>query len=126
MKTFFRLLAATTVALAAVPALAQQTSGTITGLVIDPQGMAVPGTTVTAVDASTGFSRTDVSDGEGLYHLNAIPVGSYDVVAELPGFTRVERKDIAVNVSETTNLNLTLRLAQVAETVTVVGETPRF
>jgi hypothetical protein len=124
MTTFFRLLAATTVALAAVPALAQQTSGTITGLVIDPQGMAVPGTTVTAVDASTGFSRTDVSDGQGLYHLNAMPVGSYDVVAELPGFTRVERKDIVVNVSETTNLNLTLRLAQVAETVTVVGETP--
>ena len=68
--------------------------------------------------------RSDVSDSEGLYHLNAMPVGSYDVVAELSGFTRLERKDIAVDVSETTNLNLTLRLAPVAETVTVVGDTP--
>ena len=124
MRIFLRLLAAMTVALAAVPAVAQQTTGTITGLVIDPQGMAVPGATVTAMNAATGFSRSDVSDSEGLYHLNALPVGAYDVVAELPGFTRLERKDILVDVSETTNLNLTLRLAQIAETVTVVGDTP--
>ena len=53
-----------------------------------------------------------------------MPVATYDVVAELPGFTRLERRDISVDVSQTTNLDLTLRLAQVAETVTVVGETP--
>jgi hypothetical protein len=123
MNTLVRLLAAL-ITLAAVPTFAQQTTGTITGLVTDPQGMAVPGTTVTATNAATGFSRTDVSDGEGLYHLNAMPVGTYDVVAELQGFIRLERKDIVVDVSETTNLNLTLRLAAVAETVTVVGETP--
>jgi len=125
MKTCVRLwAAAVVVALAAVPAIAQQTTGSITGLVMDPQGKAVPGVTVTAVNAATGFSRTDVSDGDGLYHLNAMPVGNYDVAAELPGFTRLERQDILVDVSETTNLNLTLRLAQVAETVTVVGNTP--
>ena len=52
MKTFVRLLGAIAVVLAAVPAGAQQTTGTITGLVIDPQGMAVPGVTVTAVSAA--------------------------------------------------------------------------
>ena len=124
MKTLVRLLASLAITLAAVPVLAQQTTGTITGRVIDPQGMAVPGATVTAMNTATGLVRTDVSDSEGLYHLSAMPVGSYDVVAELSGFTRLERKDISVDVSETTNLNLTLRLAQVAETVTVVGETP--
>jgi hypothetical protein len=124
MKTFVRLLAVIVVTLAAAPAIAQQTTGVITGLVLDPQGKAVPGVTVTAVNAATGFSRTDVSDGDGLYHLNAMPVGVYDVVAELAGFTRLERRDIVVDVSETTNLNMTLRLAPVAETVTVVGDTP--
>ncbi|PYR81718.1 MAG: hypothetical protein DMF87_04350 [Acidobacteria bacterium] len=102
MKTLVRLLAALLMTLAAAPTSAQQTTGTITGLVLDPQGMAVPGTTVTATNAATGFSRTDVSDSEGLYHLNAMPVGTYDVVAELPGFIRLERKNIAVDVSETT------------------------
>jgi hypothetical protein len=124
MKTFVRLIAAAAVALAAVPALAQQTTGTITGRVIDPQDTAVPGATITATNMATGFVRSDVSDGEGLYHLNALPVGTYDVVADLPGFTRLERKGIAVDVSQTTDLNLMLRLAQVAETVTVVGDTP--
>jgi hypothetical protein len=124
MKTLIRLLAALAVTLAAVPTFAQQTTGTITGRVIDPQDMAVPGATITATNTATGLVRSDVSNGEGLYHLNAMPVGTYDVVAEIPGFTRLERKDIAVDVSQTTDLNMTLRLAQVAETVTVVGDTP--
>ncbi len=91
---------------------------------LDPQEIAVPGATITATNPATGLVRTDVSDSEGLYHLNALPVGTYDVVAELPGFTSLERKDIIVDVSQTTVLNMMLRLAQVAETVTVVGETP--
>ena len=124
MKTLLRLSAALVVTLTAVPTFAQQTTGTIAGRVLDPQGMAVPGASITATNTATGLVRSDVSDSEGLYHLNAMPVGSYDVVAELSGFTRLERKDIVVDVSETTNLNLTLRLASVAETVTVVGDTP--
>ena len=124
MKMLVRLLATCVVMLAALPTYAQQTAGTITGRVIDPQGMAVPGATITAMNAATGFVRIDISDSEGLYHLNAMPVATYDVVAELPGFTRLERKDISVDVSQTTNLDLTLKLAQVAETVTVVGATP--
>jgi hypothetical protein len=124
MKTLVRLVTVITLTLMAVPAIAQQTTGSITGLITDPQAMAVPGVTVTATNTETGFARTDVSDGEGLYHLNAIPVGTYDVVAELSGFTRLERRSINVDVSETTSLNLMLRLAPVAETVTVIGDTP--
>ena len=124
MKTLLRLLAASAVILAAVPTYAQQTTGAIAGRVLDPQGMAVPGATIAATNTATGLIRSGVSDTEGLYHLNAMPVGSYEVIAELSGFTRLERKNIGVDVSETTNLNLTLRLAPVAETVTVVGDTP--
>ena len=124
MKTLASVLAAVAVTLATCPAFAQQTTGTITGLVIDPQGMAVPGATVTATNTTTGLVRSDTSSNQGLYRLNALPVGVYDLVAELSGFTRLERKGIAVDVSETTDLNLVLRIAQVAETVTVVSETP--
>src|ERR1700741_4718853 len=90
MKMLVRLLAAVAVTLAAVPTFAQQTTGTITGPVLDPQDMAVPGVTVPATNTATGLVRFDVSDAEGLYHLNALPVGTYDVVAELSGFTRLE------------------------------------
>ena len=124
MTTLARVLAVVALTLAACPSFAQQTTGTITGLVIDQQDIAVPGATITATNTATGLVRGDVSDGQGLYRLNALPVGTYDVVTELPGFTSLERKGIAVDVSETTNLNMTLRIAQVAETITVVGDTP--
>ena len=53
MTTLVRLLGALAVTLAAVPSFAQQTTGTITGRVIDPQGMAVPGATITAMKPLT-------------------------------------------------------------------------
>ena len=124
MKTLARVLAVLGMTLAACPLFAQQTTGTITGRVIDPQGIAVPGATLTSTSTATGLVRTDVSDDQGMYRLTALPVGTYDLVAELSGFTRIERQGLVVNVSETTSLNLTLRVAQVAETITVVGDTP--
>jgi hypothetical protein len=109
---------------AAGPVLAQQTTGNINGRVLDDQGAAVPGTTVTATNTETGFVRTVISDSEGIYRLSALPVGTYNVVAELQGFTRVEQRAIVVNVAQTTDLNILLRIAQVAETVTVTGVSP--
>jgi hypothetical protein len=47
----------------AAPALAQQTTGTITGRLVDGQGAAVPGVTVTGLNTQTGFIRTSVTDG---------------------------------------------------------------
>jgi outer membrane receptor protein involved in Fe transport len=124
MRRFTRLLLVLLFASAAVPALAQQTAGNITGRVLDDQGAAVPGATITATNTQTGFVRTDVSDAEGLFRLNALPVGSYDLVAELQGFTRIEQKGVVVNVAQTTDLAIQLRVAQLAETITVTGESP--
>lgn len=66
-------------AFTAAPALAQQTTGTITGRVVDDQGGAVPGATVTANSPATGFSRTAISDAEGVYRLSALNVGQFDL-----------------------------------------------
>src|SRR3954467_6155253 len=103
---------------------AQGTSGTITGRVLDQQGSAVPGVSVTAKSATTGFTRTEVSDAEGVYRLSALPVGSYDVTAELQGFTTVSKKGVEVNVAQTQSVDFPLKVAQLAETVNVTGATP--
>src|SRR5436305_15007204 len=92
--------AAVLVLLGCAPAFAQQTTGSVTGRVVDQQGSAVPGATLTAKSPSTGFTRTEVSDAEGLYRLNALPVGIYEVTAELQGFQTVAKKDVVVNVAE--------------------------
>ncbi len=108
----------------AVPAAAQQTTGNITGRVTDQQGGALPGVTVTATQANTGFSRTVVTDGEGLYRLTGLPIGNIDLTMEITGFAKLERKDLVLNVSQTLNLDVQLTVASMSETVTVSGDTP--
>ena len=126
MCRLFRVVCAVVaLALAAAPAaFAQQTTGNINGRIFDDQGAAVPGVTVTAKSSQTGFTRSDVSDAEGLYRLTALPVGSYDVTAELQGFTRFETKGIVVNVGQTLDVNVPLKVAGLQEAITVTGATP--
>jgi hypothetical protein len=106
------------------PAAAQQTTGNIQGRVIDAQKAAVPGVTVTAKSETTGFTRTEVTDAEGVYRLNALPVGVYDVRAELSGFAPYERKGVIVNLGQLTDINIDLNVAGVAENVSVTAESP--
>jgi hypothetical protein len=108
----------------AAPGFAQQTSGNITGRVTDQQGGALPGVTVTASQAGTGFSRTVVTDGEGVFRLAGVPIGNINLKLELTGFATLERQDLILNVSQTLNLDLQLKVATMSETVTVSGETP--
>ncbi|CAN5711558.1 TonB-dependent receptor [soil metagenome] len=105
-------------------ASAQQTTGNISGRITDAQGSAVPGVTVTAKNTQTGFVRTDVSDAEGVYRLTALPVGTYDLSAELQGFSRYESKGLILNVGQTVSVDLPMKVASLSETVTVTGETP--
>jgi Carboxypeptidase regulatory-like domain/TonB dependent receptor-like, beta-barrel len=125
-RTTGRLLMAALL-LAAVgirPALAQQTSGNIGGRVLDQQGSAIPGASVTARNPETGFTRSVLSDSEGVYRLSALPIGTYDLTVDLEGFTKVDRKGIIVNVGQTVDVNFDLKVAQLAETVTVSAGSP--
>jgi hypothetical protein len=103
---------------------AQGTNGTIIGRVVDQQGAAIPGATVTAKSAATGFTRTEISDGAGVYRLSALPIGSYDVTAELQGFKTVAKKAIDVNVGQTQSVDFALAVGAMTETVNVTGASP--
>jgi len=116
--------AAMLVLLGCTSAFAQQTTGSITGRIVDQQGAAIPGVTVTAKMPTTGFTRTEISDAEGLYRLNALPVGIYEVNAELSGFSTVSKKDVEVNVAQVQAIDFAMRVAAIAETVNVTGATP--
>ena len=110
--------------LAVSTASAQQTTGNITGRIIDAQGGAVPGVAVTVKNPTTGLTRTESSDTEGIYRINGLPVGVYELHAELTGFAAFDQKDVVVNVSQTTDLNINLRVAGLTESVSVSAESP--
>src|SRR4029079_15875239 len=118
------LIATCAIVLAGSPAAAQQTTGNIQGRIIDAQKAAVPGVTVTAKNAATGYTRSEVTDAEGLYRLSSLPLGTYEVKAELQGITPYVNKTVEVNVGQTTDVNIDLKVGGVAESVSVTAETP--
>ena len=119
-----RIILAALMLLCASNVSAQQTTGNIQGRITDAQGAAVPGVTVTGKNTATGFTRSEVSDAEGNYRLNGLPVGNYDVTAELQGFSKFDRKGIIVSVGQTIPLDVAMNVAGVQESVTVTGESP--
>src|SRR5436190_14818958 len=115
-------LMAALVLIGAAPALAQIQSGTISGTVTDEQGGVLPGVNVTVqgVDATQTF----VTDATGGYRFLSLAPGPYKVTAELQGFTTVVRDNVIVAVGRNVELPLNLKVAAVAETITVTGESP--
>ena len=103
---------------------AQQSTGNITGRVIDPQGAAIAGATVTATNPETGFVRAETSDTTGTYRLAALPVAAYELRVETPGFATMSQKEVDVNVAQTLKIDFKLRIANLAQEVDVTGAVP--
>jgi hypothetical protein len=118
------MIAVCAIALAGSPAAAQQTTGNIQGRVTDAQKAAVPGVTVTVKNDATGYSRSEVTDAEGTYRLTSLPIGTYELHAELSGFAPFTNKSVEVNVGTTTDVNFDLKVAGVSESVSVTAESP--
>src|SRR3977135_880126 len=109
---------------AAPGALAQgNPTGTISGHVSDPDGLAVPGATVTVASPVLQGLRTTTTSSNGDYIIPFLPAGDYEVTIELQGFKTVKRT-IGVKRAERQPLNITFARAAVAESVTVAGQSP--
>jgi hypothetical protein len=107
--------------LASSAAFAQQSTGSIAGRVVDPQGEATQGAAVTARNPQTGLVRTERTDSAGFYRLGALPVGTYVVTVEVQGFATMSHNNVVVAVAQTQAINFTLRLAAITQDVTVTG-----
>ncbi len=106
------------------PLFAQSDTGVIDGRVFDESKAAVAGATVTARNLATGFSRTVVASELGTYRIEFLPPGRYEVKAERQGFGSYVAKDVVVQVSTSSTVDFTMKVAAVAETVTVSSESP--
>src|SRR5438128_10302089 len=101
------------------PAISQLPTATILGTVKDPTGAVIPGTSITAKSVETGLTRTGVSAEDGSYRLSALPVGSYEVRVELPGFRTEGRSGLTLTVSQEAVLNFALQPGTIDQTVVV-------
>src|SRR5881296_1627472 len=126
----FTKLATTLIGIVGVITLAgglvfgQNFSAAISGSVRDTTGAVIPGTTVTAKHTETGLTRTVQSNEEGGYTMPQLPVGSYEITAEKPGFRTHVRRGITLVVAQEAVVNLTLDVGDLAEKITVTEEIP--
>ena len=126
MRIVFRPLAlAAMLACLAVTIEAQVQTGSILIRVSDEQGGAVPGVAVTLTSSAlVAGAATGVTDSGGAYRFPSLPPGTYSVKVELQGFQTVQQEQVNVQVGQTIPLDLTMRVASLAETVTVSGASP--
>lgn len=112
------------VLLALPAALAQETRSMIFGRVLDPQGGAVPGATVTVRNTDTGVTLTYKTNESGYYEASLLIPGNYEVSAEMSGFKKLIRRGIVLPVASRLEITLHLEVGGVTETVTVTAAAP--
>ncbi len=110
------------------PLLAAQDTlqtGVIAGKVADTDGNALPGVSVTLKsDVLMTGAKSAMTTAGGAYRFTLLPVGTYEVVFEMPGFKTLVKQGVSVAIRRTTTVNATLEITTIDETITVVGETP--
>ncbi len=116
------------IGLSTAPAFAQgggaSSTGSINGEVKDAQGGVLPGVTVTATSPAQIGQLTAVTNESGLYRFPAVPPGEYRLSYELAGFQTVVREGVRITLGFNAQVNVSLNVATLQETVTVSGQSP--
>lgn len=121
----FRAILAMLVVLSATTVGAQVQTGSILVRISDEQGAGMPGVAVTITSSAlVSGTAAGVTDVGGAYRFPSLPPGTYVVKTELAGFQTVVRENVSVLVGQTTPLDVSMKVATVAETVTVTGASP--
>src|SRR4030095_11898202 len=97
-------------------------TGAIRGVVTDPMGAVVPGAEVSATRENTSQKFTTTTDDEGRYLLRNVPVGLYSLRIEAAGFKSFVVDHVFVYSSNVVEVNATLNVGGVSETVSVASE----
>lgn len=101
-----------------------QAGGSIQGQISDPDGVGIPGVTVTITNTETGAERTAYTSSDGLYSAPALQSGTYSVVAALEGMQPVQRDAIQLLAGQVIDVDLEMQAGTLEEAIIVTGETP--
>ena len=99
-----------------------QGSVTVFGVVTDSSGGAIPSVTVTATNKGTGSVRQVSTGPAGNYVISQLPNGTYRLKVEVAGFKTAVQDNIQVQVDENRQLNITMAVGAVSDSITVEAE----
>src|ERR1700744_3955883 len=97
-------------------------TATISGVVRDPSGAVIPGAQVVARNHQTDAAVTVLTDAQGFYSLQGLPVDTYDVEINKGGFKRFIQSGLLLSVNDVLKLDVVLELGSAEEKVTVSAE----
>jgi len=99
-------------------------TGAIVGTVLDEEKNPLPGVTVTLHSPNLMGVRTTATASDGSYRFPALPPGAYTLKAELAGFKTVVQENVRLSTTIRLTVDLTMKLAALAEEVTVIAQSP--
>lgn len=102
----------------------QESVGKIIGTVTDVEGSPLPGVTVEATSPQLVGKATAITKENGVYHLLALPSGTYTLTFVLPGFDTIVRKNISLRLEQTLTVDMVMKQGKIEEEIVVIGETP--
>src|ERR1700722_768487 len=105
-------------------ALGQTVTGSVTGEVTDPSGAALAGARVVAHNLDTNVDTPSTTNGSGLYRIDFLPIGHYQVSVHANGFDTANVPPFTLEVLQTASFNITLKVGGGDVTVAVSAAAP--
>ncbi|HZS56053.1 MAG TPA: carboxypeptidase regulatory-like domain-containing protein [Bryobacteraceae bacterium] len=99
-------------------------TASLNGTITDPSGASIVGAKVAIRDSETGFVRQTVTTDAGLYSLTDLPVGTYELTVEQPGFNTAVRNNIRLAVGAVSTLNIQMEVGTATQKIDVSTEAP--
>jgi carboxypeptidase family protein len=122
----WRLLATTAFTLLALATavVAQESTATITGQVLDSSGAGIAGAQVIARNVQTGIERMALTNDTANYTIPLLPIGTYEVSAQKEGFKKIIQTGIALAVDQHVRADFKLQVGATSESIQVTAEVP--
>src|ERR1051326_8509421 len=95
------------------------TTTSLVGTVTDSSGKVLFNAQVTAVETGTLDTRTTTTNDQGYYSFEFVKVGAYSIAVEQPGFQKVTKTGIQVDINQIVRTDFTLSVGAVTQSVTV-------
>jgi hypothetical protein len=104
-----------------VPAWSQADRGTVVGTITDITGALIPGVQVSATDPTTGAQFKANSNSAGIYTLPNLPIATYTIHYEKPGYASFDHKGVAIQVQQRAQIDVRMQVGSETQTITVTA-----
>lgn len=99
-------------------------TASMVGTVKDASGGVLPGVSIVVRSIGTGLSRDTVTNERGDYTVPVLPIGTYEIGAELPGFKSEVKTGITLKIDDRVRIDFALQVGNVSERITVTRDAP--